>query len=392
MNNIVTLSALINRLAKVANTDTNTSRRFLRTLFAAVEDQLAAGESVTVKGIGTFRRSQDPAFGNPGALQFIPDEQLAAEINAPFAMFNAVELADGVSFKELEEPEPMAEPEPEPQPAPVAQPEPVSEPEPAPVSEPVAEPEPQPEANTEPEPAVHEPQPKPAPKPEPKPEPVRKAPLRWPEEEEEEETVEAEENVGEEIEEEYEERRRFPWWFWLVIALLLLGGAAAGYYAAMSEPSEFEEEETIEETADSINTAIEEVAVADLNAMESAARAQDEIIPDAPAQPEVKAEEAPAPAAKPEPKAETKPAASNSPVYDTVTVSLAKLAKKHYGNTNYWVFIYKANEDKLGNPDHISRGTKVLIPARESFQGANNEETKAKAGRLAAEINRKYRK
>lgn len=378
MNNIVTLSALINRLAKVANTDTNTSRRFLRTLFAAVEDQLAAGESVTIKGIGTFRRSQDSAFGNPGALRFIPDEQLAAEINAPFAMFNAVELADGVSFKEPEEPEPVAEPEPEPQPEPLDIPEPIAEP--------AAEPEPLVEES--------EPEPEPAPRPRPEPAPVPKAPLRWPEEEEEEEeTAEAEKDAEEEVEEENQERRRFPWWFWLGLALLLLGGAAAGYFAAMSEPSEFDEEETIEETADSLSTAIEEVAVADLNAMESAARAQDEIIPDAQAQTAPKTEETPAPTPKPEePKAEAKPAAGNSPVYDTVTVSLAKLAKKHYGNTNYWVFIYKANEDKLGNPDHISRGTKVLIPTRESFQGASDEETKAKAGRLAAEINRKFRK
>ena len=73
-------------------------------------------------------------------------------------------------------------------------------------------------------------------------------------------------------------------------------------------------------------------------------------------------------------------------------MSLAKLAKKHYGNTNYWVFIYKANEAELGNPDHIRRGTRVLIPAKESFQEATDSETKAKAAKIAAEISRKFRK
>jgi len=43
MNDVITLSQLITRLARVTDTDTNTARRFVRSLFAAVEEQLMAG-------------------------------------------------------------------------------------------------------------------------------------------------------------------------------------------------------------------------------------------------------------------------------------------------------------------------------------------------------------
>lgn len=377
MNNTISLSALINRLAKVANTDTNTSRRFLRTFFAAIEDQLSAGESVSIKGIGTFRRSQDPTFGNPGALQFIPDEQLAAETNAPFAMFSAVELADGVSFKDIDEtPEEHNAPEPTPDP------EPVSAPEPAP-TEPV-----QPAA------IVREAEPKPEPKTTNTSGPDRqeavRTPLRWPEEEEEEEVKEEEimpaagspdNDTDNNIEESAaKEHRRLPWWFWLGTGLLLVGGGVAGYFAAMYEPSEFETEDYLETPADSTETisVIEEIQVSEIETSDSPANAQAESSADI----------TPATPAAPEPEVRK----TAEPVYDTVDVSLAKLAKKHYGNTNYWVFIYKANEDKLGNPDHIGRGTKVLIPSKDSFLEASESETKAKAAKIAAEITRKFKK
>lgn len=411
MNNTITLSALINRLAKVADTDTNTSRRFLRTFFATIEDQLSAGESVTIKGIGTFRRSQDPTFGTPGALQFIPDEQLAAETNAPFAMFSAVELADGVSFKDTDEKteektenvqdtettaenttvpeEPMKPIESEPVRIPAPEPEPEAQPEPAPAEEPVKEAEEEPAENPVAEPVVPRPQPQPA--------TPSRTPLKWPEEEEaEEEDSLAERRIRketrdytDELEDETSGRHRFPWWFWLGIVLLLVGGAAAGYIAAMSEPSEYDE--AVEEPLDSLNNIIEEVQVADLNAEENAAKAQNEIIPDAPAAQPSQTEAAPAPAA---PKTAPEPAAKKpaGPVYDTVDVSLAKLAKKHYGNTNYWVFIYQANESNLGNPDHVARGTRVIIPAKETFQESTDSATKAKAAKLAGEIARKFKK
>ena len=102
MNNIINLSQIITRLAKVTDTDPNTARRFLRTFFATIEDALAEGETVEIKGIGTFRRCDDPAVGTPGTVGFAPDSDFAEEINRPFAVFEAVELADGLTAEDLE--------------------------------------------------------------------------------------------------------------------------------------------------------------------------------------------------------------------------------------------------------------------------------------------------
>lgn len=392
MNNTVTLSALITRLAKVANTDTNTSRRFLRSFFGAIEKEVAAGETVEIKGIGIFRRSDDPTFGTPGQVQFIPDRDFASDINAPFAMFDAVELADGVTFDDSDEaapaPAPMPEPVREPEQETISEPKPT--PEPAP--EPTPEPAPEPESDPEPEPAPEpKPAPAPAPKPAPKPEPAPKAPLRWPEDEEEEEEEEDKEEEVHHLDDNDDHRRHgLPLWFWIVIALILATGGVAGYFAAVYDtplPDDVTESEAV--PADSIESPIEEIQVSELN---DGAPAE---APEAKPAQEANAPETPAPRPETSRPAETKPApkpAAQAPVYDTVTVSLAKLAKKHYGNSNFWVFIYKANEDKLGNPDHINAGTKVLIPAKESFQGATIEETKAKAKALNKEIFNKYKR
>ena len=116
MNNTITLSQLITRLAKVADTDIGTARRFLRSFFAAVEEELVNGETVSIKGIGTFRRNTDESFNQNGPVVFIPDTAFADEINAPFAMFEPVELAEDVDFSEVteeKEPEPLTGPEPE---------------------------------------------------------------------------------------------------------------------------------------------------------------------------------------------------------------------------------------------------------------------------------------
>ena len=60
--------------------------------------------------------------------------------------------------------------------------------------------------------------------------------------------------------------------------------------------------------------------------------------------------------------------------YDFVTSSLANLAHKHYGNENYWVYIYEANP-QIKNPDSIYSNTKVFIPALKTFEKGTPEKT-----------------
>lgn len=42
--------------------------------------------------------------------------------------------------------------------------------------------------------------------------------------------------------------------------------------------------------------------------------------------------------------------------------TLAKMARKHYGNTHCWVYIYMANQTKIANPDKVAVGIEIGIP------------------------------
>ena len=52
------------------------------------------------------------------------------------------------------------------------------------------------------------------------------------------------------------------------------------------------------------------------------------------------------------------------PVYDTVSTTryLTTIAREHYGNYNFWPYIYMENESILGHPDRIVPGTQVVVP------------------------------
>ncbi len=52
------------------------------------------------------------------------------------------------------------------------------------------------------------------------------------------------------------------------------------------------------------------------------------------------------------------------PVYDVIGPKnfLATMAGRHYGEKEYWVYIYEANASQLRHPDRIKPGTKILIP------------------------------
>ena len=340
MNNTVTLSQLITRLAKVADTDIGTARRFLRSFFASVEEALLAGETVTIKGIGVFRRNSDEAFNNAGPVVFIPDNTLADEVNAPFAMFEPVELADDVDFSEVAE-EKKQEPEPLPEP------QPAEEPQPEPVPEPESEPEPEPEDYT--------------------------IELGAADDEEDE--------GGEEEEEEaVEQRGKNRLWLWIVLGLL--AGAVVGYFAAVYEPGGTSDEEAEEVVAEDVYQP-EEVSVDDIAPVADAPE-QDEPLIETAAQ---------APALSEPEKVEPTVPAPSEPRYDTVsgTRYLATMAREYYGRGIYWVFIYQANADHLADPNRIKPGTRVLIPEKSSFAEATDKETLRKAERIQAELNKKYK-
>lgn len=79
--------------------------------------------------------------------------------------------------------------------------------------------------------------------------------------------------------------------------------------------------------------------------------------------------------------------------YDTITKTryLTTMAKDHYGNYHLWPYIYKENEKILGHPDRIKPGTKVVVPDLSKYGvDPKNPEDIAKAKKLGIAIYERY--
>lgn len=346
MNETINLSGLIVRVGAVTGADSNTCRRYIKVLFDALAEALAhepEGGSVTVPGFGTFVRTVNAATGEPDVV-FRPDPEIQEEANKPFAAFEAQELAEGVTAEDfkLDQTPAAASPEPEPEP------EPEREPEPEPAPEPEPEPEPQPEPEPEPQKPTADSYDD---------EPVQPS---FPEDEDEEPT------------QDYAlpepPRRRSSHWGWIIAAAIVIG-VGAGLYLGLTMDVNLPDQEVM--------TTVEEE------------QAPDTVPDNQAAAPAGAVEAAPAPAP-----AETPAQQPQEPVYEIVSATnyLSSMARRHYGAQVYWVYIYEANADILGNPDRIAPGTRVRIPPRSSFPQASSEaEARRIAERKAAEIKSRYR-
>lgn len=114
MNKKLTFPELAELLSEVTNTSKRMSELFLREMFAVVAQSLVDGESVKIKDLGIFkvtsvnpRKSVDVNTGNaieiPGhnKITFSPDKRLSEAVNASFASFEAVILEDDVTAEML---------------------------------------------------------------------------------------------------------------------------------------------------------------------------------------------------------------------------------------------------------------------------------------------------
>ena len=65
----------------------------------------------------------------------------------------------------------------------------------------------------------------------------------------------------------------------------------------------------------------------------------------------------------------TEPVAPAVMVLDTISSNrfLTTMARRHYNQFEYWVYIYEANASRLGNPDRLEAGTVVVIPSADSL-------------------------
>lgn len=401
MNNPpINLPRLIGLVANGAGVDPATARRFLHDLFGLVEQTLSAGESVTISGVGEFVRNDDP--DNP--VLFRPDSELAAVANEPFSVFEAVELNDGAEEEFAQTPAnaPVEE-------APMAPPM-----EEAPAETPVEEAPAQTPVEEAPAEAVEEEAPVETPAETQAETPVEESPT------EPDPVVEAAENVNEEelpkaTEEEsslhkhhreyyYDENYNIHYrhhhhssrssgynpMIWLILGILIgiILGVFGGYFAGKTM-AKYEIPDDEELYLDSDSSSLLSAMLAEtpdtivLNPRDTIAQT-----PEAAADTSAPAATTTEPAAVAEP---SKPK-QKEPVYDTITRQryLSILAKEHYGVKNYWVFIYQANP-QLGDPNKVAPGTRVLIPDKESFEGATKAETDARAQRLLNELARKYK-
>lgn len=376
MNESINLPKLIGIIASETGTDAVEVRRFLHEFFALIEQTLAAGEAVEIKGVGRFIHTDDPAE----PVKYLADADLAALANEPFSAFEAVELADGISEEDLlpPAPEPVHQPEPTPAPEPTPTPEPTPDTvqEPAPAPGPVLEPAPEPEVEPEPElsttnsesykisetseisnssdisntsdsvPAVSEPEPVPS---------YGTTTTV---------TVQSGQSHG-------------ALWLMAGIFIGLIIGLIAGYFAGkiMADIDHASAEYIVEENIpDEILTEVEDQTIVETST---------------PKDTDPQIDHTPAPVS-----AETPEAAAPAPqadVYDTVTSNrfLTTMAAAHYGTKNYWVFIYQANPG-LGNPNSIRPGTRIKIPPRESFDAGSKAATDAKAQKLLNQLAQKY--
>lgn len=428
MNNRITFPELVEQVAQCANTSKRMSELFLKELFATISQSLINGESVKVKGIGSFkltevspRKSVNVNTGEeiniPGhkKLSFAPDKDLAQAVNQPFSHFETVILEDGVTDEQLaqidayeaetpqapdaelptapeapaadtEVPPPFVPADTLPEPEFVAIEE-ATEAEEAPAIE--AEPEEAPAAEAEPEeaPAI-EAEPEEATTIEAEAEEAPSAEAEADEapavEEETEVPVAAEEmesmvsdELSEDCLEQEKDKRRitrrslFEGFIVGVITTLIVTLFSYRLYL-MKCPDQADkptQEETLAQapTADSVATPAETTpAKVDSAQLLAEQKAAEEAQKAEEAK--KKEEEAKKKAEAEAEKQQAAPKGVNAS-QDTVRIgtTLFKLSKKHYGSDKFWVYIYEENKAKYPNPNSIPVGAVLRIPALSKY-------------------------
>lgn len=367
MNTIIPLSGLVARLALSENLSEADASAFINAFFGIIEQSLAKGEAVTVKGLGTFNIVD-------GTVVYTPDEQMASTANAPFDMFSEMVISDDIDLSSIMDDD---TPLPVPEPVIIVEPEPITE-VPAPPAEPVVapEPEPQPEPEPVPEPVILV-EPKPAIEPEPEPQPE---PKPQPEPEPDTEPEPQPQQVVY-VEPEYRTNRCcIALWGILGLVVGLIIGISAGYVGRdkisilLGGTPTAATTDSVAVPADTVVTAQPVDTTAVVITEEDIAKLND---------PTTDPENAPAEVAK----------TPSEPIYDTISHKryLTTMAREHYGDQDYWVYIYQANAAKLRHPDRIKPGTKVLIPDFEEYRtSADPDENRRNARNLGAQIYAKY--
>ncbi len=388
MNEKITLPSLVGLLSAKTGKPKKQCEDFLREFFYVLVASLSEGDNVRIKGLGTFkvvpvepRKSVSVNTGEqieiPGhnKVVFVPAKELAEEVNAPFAMFESVELPDEITDTEeetiAEEEETVTTDDVD---LIVRTSEKDLEPE---VIEPVAESE---KEETPSKPLIVS--------------GIAEVPSEnnndpvMDNSDVEMQEYESDKSA-EDVEEVERPRKNYRFLLGFTCGVACSALICLGAYlfftrewtdifntekkitAVVTEPSK---EQTEENRLKPEIIAENDSVVRDIASDKEVINGKDEVM-------EIAEEIAP-----------TQP--SDKKTYDTISKTryLTTMAKEHYGNYNLWPYIYEENKAILGHPDRIRPGTKVVIPSLSRYGvDPKNPEDIRRAKSKGVEIYSKYR-
>lgn len=373
----MSLPQLIDALIATGIADSATIRNFIQEFTAIIEGTLARGESVSVKGIGTFHAVE---VADELYIEFAPDATLAETVNAPFSIFEPVELPDSLTDADMETAE-MAcnetEPASQPCPPPIPPRREAAAPEPAATS-PVSAPAPDPIIETPVQPEHAEPEHKTA------------APVSGNNEPEQAPhntlpTKEIEKIIEHERVVEVRDHSSHHTMHIVIASLLsLVAGLAIGFFA--NNRLNLSHIKNVNIEAEGVNviskTEAKEGKSATADSLAAVAAGHSDSIPADTVSP------GQGPTAV-EPEAKTVETPRAAIVTDTVKANryLTTMARRHYGKKIFWVYIYEENKNIIDDPDHIAPNTVVVIPPAEKYGiKAGDKESEADAMRRAQAI------
>lgn len=373
----MSLPQLIDALTATGIADSATIRNFIREFTAIIEGSLAHGESVSVKGIGTFHAVE---VADELYIEFAPDSTLAETVNAPFSIFEPVELPDNLTDADMETAE-MAcnetEPASQPCPPPIPPRREAAASEPAATS-PVSAPAPDPIIETPVQPEHAEPEHKTAAPGSDNNEPEQAPHNILP-------TKEIEKIIEHERVVEVRDHSSHHTMHIVIASLLsLVAGLAIGYFA--NNRLNLSHIKNVNIEAEGVNviskTEAKEGKSATADSVASVAAGHSDSIPADTVSP------GQGPTAV-EPEAKTMESPRAAIVTDTVKANryLTTMARRHYGKKIFWVYIYEENKNIIDDPDHIAPNTVVVIPPAEKYGiKAGDKESEADAMRRAQAI------
>ncbi len=380
--NAMPLPALVAALAERCGVGENIAEAYVSALTETVVNALRSDSIVKIKGIGIFRSDRT------GNITFEADATLADLINAPFSIFEPVEI-DGTEFEAetiQAETEVASAPEPPILPAIPAGEEQIAEKDDTPEeTENSGE---KPLGETKEEELIVEPREE---------EPVIES---------EEEPIASEDNseeppaTSEELNAEPEEYpaepeatyapeprvvkvvvREHPWLTGILAGIAgILIGLVAGYF--LYPHLNLNGVRNVELTAGNVNLT-EDPALRESESepgadADSIATEQERVVETADS------------TVRPDDMTEAAAPATTAPViYDTIrgNRSLTTMARQHYGRKIFWVYIYEENKSVISDPDNIAPNTIVVIPPAEKYGiKAGDKISEQAAERKAVEI------